>query len=278
MKTRVLCLLLAFALITLPACSATPGAQVTLFNFYLGGSAVQAVPNPPQSMIVTIGSQYVGQEETQIVVTVVNPEGANLTWSLWSGLVNTAITGQSDLGFIGEQTGTNTWTAHTVAKRIIITIMGTVDLSKLQQGTTMILADLRYSVNTGVPTPLFTFSITPESTTPTEGPKVDAEATIQELETEVTGSNLPSYRTTYYESQLYKAKLYFENKDYDNALDTAKTALEALRAEQADYNNPINTVLRFISNNAVTITALAVVAVPAIYFSKLWRRGPVAMP
>jgi len=236
------------------------------------------VPNPPQSMIVTIGSQYVGQEETQIVVTVVNPEGANLTWSLWSGLVNTAITGQSDLGFIGEQTGTNTWTAHTVAKRIIITIMGTVDLSKLQQGTTMILADLRYSVNTGVPTPLFTFSITPESTTPTEGPKVDAEATIQELETEVTGSNLPSYRTTYYESQLYKAKLYFENKDYDNALDTAKTALEALRAEQADYNNPINTVLRFISNNAVTITALAVVAVPAIYFSKLWRRGPVAMP
>jgi len=277
MRKYILCLLTALVLISLPISSATPGVQVTLFNFYLGGSAVQVVPNPQQSMIATIGSNYTGQAEAQIVITVVNSEGVNVTWSLWSGLVNTAITGQSDLGFIGEQTGTNTWTAHTVAKRIIITIMGTVDLSKLQQGTTMILADLRYSVNTGVPTPLFTFSITAE-TTSTEGPKVDAEATIQELETEVTGSNLPSYRTTYYESQLYKAKLYYQNKDYTNALATASTAVQALRAEQAEYNNPVNIVLRFLYNNAITIVALALIAIPVIYFSRLWRRGPVAMP
>lgn len=103
MKTRILCILVAFALISLPICSATPGTQVTLFNFYLGGSAVQVVPNPPQSMIATIGSQYVGQGEAQIVITVVNPEGANITWSLWSGLVNTAITGQSDLGLVNRR-------------------------------------------------------------------------------------------------------------------------------------------------------------------------------
>lgn len=164
-----------------------------------------------------------------------------------------------------------------MAKRIIITIMGTVDWSKLPQGTTTILADLRYTISTGVPIPLFTFSITLESANPVEGPRVDANATIQEFEIEIGGSNLPDYRT-YYESQLYKAELYFQNKDYSNALVTAKTALDALRAEEADYNNPINTVLRFLSNNAVTITVLAVVAVPAVYFSRLWRRGPVAMP
>jgi len=278
MRRYILCLLTALVLISLPISSATAGVQVTLFNFYLGGSAVQVVPNPQQSMIATIGSNYTGQGEAQIVITVVNSEGVDVTWSLWSGLVNSAIMGQSDLGFVGEQSGANTWTAHTAAKRIIITVMGTVDWTKLQQGTTMILADLRYSVGTGVSTPLFTFSITPESTTPTEGPKLESEATIQELEVEITGSNLPTHRKTYYESQLYKAQLYYQNKDYTNALATASTAVQALRAEQAEYNNPVNIVLRFLYNNAITIVALALIAIPVIYFSRLWRRGPVAMP
>ncbi len=278
MKRWKTVLLITLISIGLPASFASYNIQVTLVTFYLEGSSVHVTPSPPQSMIVALDSEYFGQGEAEIVITVVNSDEIELTWRLWSGLLNTAIMGQSDLGFIGEQSGENSWTAETKANRIIITIMGTINWNNLQQGTTMILADLSYSADGENFIPIFTFSITPESEEPVEGPKVEAAVTIQELEIELTGSNLPTHRKTYYESQLYKAKLYYQNEDYNNALVTAYVALEALRVEQAEYNNPFNMILRFFSNNALTLTVLALVAVPAIYLSRLWRKDQVIIP
>jgi hypothetical protein len=283
MKLLRIIILVSILSIGIPVSYAETNIRVSLFNFYLGGTSIQVTPNPPQNMITTIDSQYIGQGEAQIVITIVNSEGIELTWKIWSGLLDAAIMGQSDQGFVGEQTGDNSWTATTSANRIMITIMGTIGWDNLEQGLTMILADVTYSQDSPRTrektfVPLFTFSVTPESHEPTEGPKIDAEATIQELEIEITGSNLPTHRKTYYESQLYKAKLYFENEDYNNALITAYAALEALRSEQAEYNNLFNMVLRFFSNNALTLTVLALVAVPAIYLSKFWRRDQVIIP
>jgi hypothetical protein len=278
MKKYKAIFLLALLLAGLPTSFAANNIRITLINFYLGGTSIQVTPNPPQTMIVTLDSQYVDQDEAQIVITVMNSEEVELTWNLWSGLLNTAIMGQSDIGFIGTQIGDNSWTAKTSANRLIITIMGTIDWDNLQQGTTMILADITYSTDDETFIPLFTISITPASEESSESLKVEAEATIQELEIEIAGSNLPTHRKTYYESQLYKAKLYYQNKDYNNALITAYAALESLRSEQAEYNNLFNIVLRFFSNNALTLTMLALVAVPAIYLSKFWRRDQVIIP
>jgi len=276
-------LLVSLLLIALPVSYAVANVRVTLINFYLSGTSVQVTADPPQTMIITLESRYLGQGEAQIVLTAVNSEAIELTWKLWSGLLDAAIMGQSDEGFIGEQTGGNSWTAVTSANRIIITIMGTIDWSNLEQGSTMILADLSYSTDDPrtrdkTYVPLFTFSITPESQEPSEGPKIDAAATIQELEIEISGSNLPSYRKTYYESQLYKAKLYYQNEDYNNALVTAYAATGSLRSEQNEYNNLSNVILRFFSNNALTIMMIALVAVPVIYFTRGGGKGQVVLP
>jgi len=281
-------LLTALLIVTLPMVSTASGVQVMLLNFYLGGTTVDVRPNPPQSLIITLGSEYVEQGEAQIVITAVNPDGENIKWSLWAGLVNTAILGQSDVGFVGDQTGENSWVATTNAKRVIITVTGTVDWTKVQEDKPVILVTLGYSVvvldrygrikEEGAFTPLLSFSIVkaPELE-PTDGSKLEAQAVITELETEFYGSNLPGYRRSYYESQLYKAKLYLQSEDYDSALITAQMALNALRAELAEYNRPINVVLRFLYNNIALIAGLSIVA-PLVFFAFRLRGGAGPLP
>ena len=282
-------LLTALLVVTLPMASAASGVQVTLLNFYLGGTPVEIRPNPPQSLIITLDSEYVGQGEAQIVITAVNPDGESIKWSLWAGLVNTAILGQSDVGFVGDQTGENSWIATTEAKRVIITVTGTVDWTKVQEDKPVILVTLGYSVvvldrygrikEEGAFTPLLSFSIVkaPEPTEPTDGSKLEAQAVITELETEFYGSNLPDYRRSYYESQLYKAKLYLQSEDYDSALITAQMALNALRAELAEYNSPINVISRFLYNNIALIAGLSIVA-PLVFFAFRLRGGAGPLP
>ena len=269
-------LLTALLVVILPMASVASGVQVTLLNFYLGGTSVEVRPNPPQSLIITLDSEYVGQGEAQIVITTVNSNGENIKWSLWAGLVNTAIFGQGDVGFVGDQTGENSWVATTDAKRIIITVTGTVDWTKVQEDQPVILVTLGYSVvvldkygrveEEGAFTPLLSFSIVKAPTESTDGSKLEAQAVITELETEFYGSNLPSYRMSYYESQLYKAKLYLQSEDYQSALITAQMALNALRAELAEYNSPINIVSRFLYNNVALIAGLCVAA-PIVFFA-----------
>lgn len=280
-------LLITLLIVTLPTASTASSVQVTLLNFYLGGTSILVRPNPPPSMIVTLESEYVGQGEAQIVITAVNTDGEKIKWNLWAGLVNTAIMGQSDMGFVGEKTGENTWTAITDANRIIITVTGTIDWAKVQEDKPVILVILGYSVvildrygrikEEGDFTPILSFSIL-KASEPTGASSIEAQAVITELETEFYGSNLPVHRRSYYESQLYKAKLYFQNENYDSALITAQTALNALRAELAEYNNPINVLLRFIQENAVLVVGLAAVAFVVFFALRLRRGGAVAMP
>lgn len=280
-------LLIALLTVVLPLASTASGVQVTLLNFYLGGEPVQVLPNPPQSMIVTLESEYVGQGEAQIVITAVNSNGESIKWSIWTGLLNTVILGQSDVGFVGTQTGENAWTATTDTNRIIITVTGTVDWEKIQEDKPVILVTLGYSVvvldrfgrveKEGPYTVLLSFSIL-KASEPSGGSSLEAQAMITELETEFYGANLPAYRRSYYESQLYKAKLYFQNGDYDSALITGQVALNALRAELAEYNNPINMLLRFLYDNAVLIVGLAAVASIVFFAFRLQRGGAVAMP
>jgi len=271
-------LLIALLTVVLPLASTASDVQVTLLNFYLGGEPVQVLPNPPQSMIVTLESEYVGQGEAQIVITAVNSNGENIKWSLWTGLLNTVILGQSDVGFVGTQTGANAWTATTDAHRIIITVTGTVDWEKIQEDKPVILVTLGYSIGKeGSYIPLLSFSIL-KASEPSGGSALEAQAAITELETEFYGANLPAYRRSYYESQLYKAKLYFQNGDYDSALITGQVALNALRAELAEYNNPINVLSRFLFDNAVLIVGLAAVASIVFLAFRLRQGGAVAMP
>ncbi len=266
-------LLVALLMVTLPVTSAASSVQVKLIEFYLGGESVETIANPPSSKTLTLGSEYVGQETARIVITVVNPDGMNVTWDLWTGLVGSAIKGESGVP-IGEQTSGSTWRATTDAKIIIITVTGTVDWENLQEAAPVII--LRYSTNEDVLTPLLTFSL--KVSEPSGGPKVEAQAAITELETELSGSNLPAYRRSYYESQLYKAKLYLQNEAYDSALITAQTALNDLRAELAEYNSPVNVVFRFLYNNVMLVAGLAGIAALVLFASRLWKGGPVTMP
>jgi len=271
-------LLVALLTVVLPLASTASGVQVTLFNFYLGGESVQVLPNPPQSMIATLESKYVGQGEAQIVITAVNSNGESIKWSIWTGLLNTVILGQSDVGFVGKQTGENAWTATTDANRVIITVTGTVDWEKIQEDKPVILVTLGYSIGKeGSYIPLLSFSIL-KASEPSGGSSLEAQAAITELETEFYGANLPAYRRSYYESQLYKAKLYFQNGDYNSALITGQVALNALRAELAEYNNPINVLSRFLYDNAVLIVGLAAVASIVFFAFRLRQGGPVGMP
>jgi len=238
-------------------------------------------------MIVTLESEYVGQGEAQIVITAVNSNGESIKWSIWTGLLNTVILGQSDVGFVGTQTGENAWTATTDTNRIIITVTGTVDWEKIQEDKPVILVTLGYSVvvldrfgrveKEGPYTVLLSFSIL-KASEPSGGSSLEAQAMITELETEFYGANLPAYRRSYYESQLYKAKLYFQNGDYNSALITGQVALNALRAELAEYNNPINVLSRFLYDNAVLIVGLAAVASIVFFAFRLRQGGPVGMP
>jgi hypothetical protein len=152
--------------------------------------------------------------------------------------------------------------------------MGTVDWAKIQEDKPLILTELSYSIDENESIPLLIFSIL-KASGPTGG-SVEAQAVITELETEFYGSNLPDYRRSYYESQLYKAKLYLQNEDYDSALITAQMALNALRAESAEYNSPINVVSRFLYNNVALIAGLFIVA-PLVFFAFRLRgeAGPI---